>query len=75
MRFYVGWYNLNKAIESQKRPKLRIYLDSNLDKLVNAIATIRDESISAVVAEALELWLQQPQQQEIVEKHRLDKLD
>ncbi|MBW4490596.1 MAG: hypothetical protein KME12_22690 [Trichocoleus desertorum ATA4-8-CV12] len=46
-----------------------------MDKLVKTIATIRDESISAVVAEALELWLQQSQQQEIIEKHRLDELD
>lgn len=59
----------------KKRPELRIYLDSDLDKLVKTIATIREESISAVVAEALELWLQQPQQQEIIEKHRLDELD
>lgn len=59
----------------KKRPELRIYLDSDLDKLVKTIATIREESISAVVAEALELWLQQPQQQGIIEKHRLDELD
>lgn len=64
-----------KRVSPKKRPELRIYLDSDLDKLVKTIATIRDESISAVVAEALELWLQQPQQQEIIEKHRLDELD
>jgi hypothetical protein len=52
-----------------------MYLDSDLDKLVKAIATIREESISAVVAEVLELWLQQSQQREIVEKHRLNELD
>jgi hypothetical protein len=62
-------------VSAKKRPELRIYLDSDLDKLVKTIATIREESISAVVAEALELWLQQPQQQEIIEKHRLDELD
>jgi len=32
-----------------------MYLDSDLDKLVKAIATIREESISAAVAEALVL--------------------
>jgi hypothetical protein len=62
-------------VNPKKRPELRIYLDSDLDKLVKTIATIREESISAVVAEALELWLQQPQQQGIIEKHRLDELD
>jgi len=62
-------------VNPKKRPELRIYLDSDLDKLVKTIATIREESISAVVAEALELWLQQSQQREIVEKHRLDELD
>jgi hypothetical protein len=62
-------------VSAKKRPELRIYLDSDLDKLVKTIATIREESISAVVAEALELWLQQPQQREIIEKHRLDELD
>lgn len=64
-----------RRVSAKKRPELRIYLDSDLDKLVKTIATIREESISAVVAEALELWLQQPQQQEIIEKHRLDELD
>ena len=64
-----------KRVNPKKRPELRIYLDSDLDKLVKTIATIREESISAVVAEALELWLQQPQQQGIIEKHRLDELD
>jgi len=59
----------------QKRSELTMYLDSDLDKLVKTIATIREESISAVVAEVLELWLQQSQQREIVEKHRLDELD
>jgi len=59
----------------QKRSELTMYLDSDLDKLVKAIATIREESISAVVAEVLELWLQQSQQREIVEKHRLNELD
>jgi hypothetical protein len=43
-----------------------MYLNFDLDKLVGAIATIREESISAVVAEALELWLQQSQQREII---------
>jgi hypothetical protein len=62
-------------VNAKKRPELRIYLDSDLDKLVKTIATIRNESISAVVAEALELWLQQPQQQGLIEKHRLDELD
>jgi hypothetical protein len=76
----MGRFNLyvcgySRRVSAKKRPELRIYLDSDLDKLVKTIATIREESISAVVAEALELWLQQPQQQEIIEKHRLDELD
>jgi predicted transcriptional regulator len=62
-------------VSAKKRPELRIYLDSDLNKLVKTIATIREESISAVVAEALELWLQQPKQQGIIEKHNLDELD
>lgn len=62
-------------MSAKKRPELRIYLDSDLEKLVKTIATIREESISAVVAEALELWLQQSKQQEIIEKHNLDELD
>jgi hypothetical protein len=62
-------------MNAKKRPELRIYLDSDLDKLVKTIATIREESISAVVVEALELWLQQPKQQEIIEKHNLNELD
>ncbi len=45
-----------------------MYLNFDLDKLVRAIAIIREELISATVAESLNLWLQQTQKREIIGK-------
>jgi len=67
------------AEESKKRgaarkPEIRVYLDPDLEKLVRTIATIKDASLSAVVSEALEQWLLEPEQQEVVKKHNLEDL-
>lgn len=51
-----------------------MYLPNDLNKIVHTIAAMRDESISAIVTQALELWLIQPEQQELVDRHNLEDL-
>lgn len=62
-------------MNAKRKPELRIYLDAELDKQVRIVAAIRDLSISSAVTEALEVWLQTPENQRIIDRHRLDELD
>lgn len=62
-------------MSAKKRPELRIYLDTDIERQVRIVAAIRDLSISSAVTEALEDWLRTPENQRIIERHRLDELD
>ncbi|MBD2020114.1 hypothetical protein H6F43_07925 [Leptolyngbya sp. FACHB-36] len=62
------------AEKGKKTPEVRVYLPDDLNKIVRTIAAMRDESISAIVTQALELWLIQPEQQELIDRHNLEDL-
>lgn len=61
-----------------KKKEFRGYITQDLDKLVRALAAIkngdRDWSISDVLQDALENWVNLPDKQELIKKHSLDKL-
>lgn len=57
-----------------KKAELRIYVDPKLDKKIRAIALITESNISAIASAALEQWLNNPENQELVQKHSLDDL-
>ena len=59
----------------KKKPEVRVYLESDVDRLIETIAALRDSLINALVNEAIELWLGQPQQQETINHHRLDEIE
>ena len=63
-----------KTRSETRKPEIGVYLDEDLEKLIRTIATIKDASLSAVVSEALEYWLQLEEQQAIVKKHNLEEL-
>jgi hypothetical protein len=62
-----------------KKKEFRGYITQDLDRIVRALAAIkngdRDWSISDVLQDALETWVNLPANQELVEKHNLNKLD
>ena len=62
-----------------KKKEFRGYITQDLDRLVRALAALRngdrDWSISDVLQDALETWVKLPENQELVKKHNLDKLD
>jgi predicted transcriptional regulator len=64
----------SKKRSSSRKPEIRVYLDDDLEKLIRTIAAIKEASLSAVVSEALEYWLQLEEQQAIVQKHNLEEL-
>jgi len=61
-----------------KKKEFRGYVNQDLDRLVRALAAIkngdRDWSISDVLQDALENWVNLPENQELIKKHSLDKL-
>jgi hypothetical protein len=57
------------------KPQIRVYITEEKDRLLKAIAGIKDSSVNAIVNEAIDRWLNEAEQQEIVEKFNLDRLD
>ncbi|MFB2982963.1 hypothetical protein [Microseira sp. BLCC-F43] len=64
----------SKKRSTSRKPEIRVYLDDDLEKLIRTIAAIKEASLSAVVSEALEYWLQLEEQQAIIQKHNLEEL-
>lgn len=59
---------------AKRKPEVRVFLDQDQATLVKALVALKDTSISELFNEALELWLAQPEQQRLIEKHNLDKI-
>jgi len=57
------------------KPHIRVYITEEKDRLLKAIAGIKDASVNAIVNEAIDHWLDETEQQAIVEKFNLDRLD
>jgi hypothetical protein len=70
---------VSRCLEVAKKKEFRGYVTQDLDKLVRALAAIkngdRDWSISDVLQDALEDWVKLPENQALIKKHNLDKLD
>ena len=60
---------------AKRRPEVRVFLDQDQVTLVKALAALQDTNISELFNEALELWLAQPEQQRLIDKHNLDKIN
>lgn len=58
-----------------RRPEVRAYVEEDLDRLIKTIASLKGISISELLNQAIEIYLQQEEQQELIEKHRLDDID
>jgi predicted HicB family RNase H-like nuclease len=67
-------FDNKKMSARKKKPEVRVYLESDVDRLIKTIAALRDSSINALINEAIELWLNQPEQQETIDRHRLDEI-
>lgn len=54
-----------------KKVMFRGQVDEELDQKVRAVVVLRRLSLSEITQQALEEWLRQPENQEIIEKHNL----
>ena len=52
-----------------------MFTDEDVAILVKTLAALKNTSISELFNKALELWLSQPEQQKLIEKHNLDEIE
>ena len=57
------------------KPQIRVYITEEKDRLLKAMAGIKDSSVNAIVNEAIDRWLEESEQKEMIEKFNLDRLD
>jgi predicted transcriptional regulator len=60
---------------AEKKAQIRVYLPTDTDKILKILAAVKDSSVNALVNQAIEHWLEEAEQKEIVEKFNLDQLD
>ena len=51
-----------------------MYVEPDLDKLIRLLAALHEKTLSDVVSDALERWVDLPENQALIEKHNLDQL-
>ncbi len=71
--------DVTAALVVAKNEEIRAYVPARLKRLVKAMSGLkngqRDWTMSDIVAEALEDWLKKPENQAIIERHRLDETE
>jgi hypothetical protein len=66
--------NVDMAKKRDKR-EIRAYTDVELAKLLATIASLQDISLSQLINDSLELYLQQEKIQALIRKHSLDEIN
>jgi hypothetical protein len=56
-----------------EKKELRGYVSPELNRLFRAVVALKDQNLSDTIAEAIEYWLNSPENQELIKKHNLDK--
>jgi hypothetical protein len=62
-----------KSNESKRSKELRGYVSPELNRLFRAVVAFKDKNLSNCIAEAIEYWLNSPENQEVIKKQNLDK--
>ncbi|MBW4661746.1 MAG: ribbon-helix-helix domain-containing protein [Drouetiella hepatica Uher 2000/2452] len=60
---------------AEKKAQIRVYLPTDIDKVLKILAAVKESSVNAIVNEAIEHWLEENDQQEIIQRLNLDTLD
>lgn len=56
-----------------EKKELRGYVSPELNRLFRAVVALKEKNLSDTIAEALEDWLNKPENQELIKKHNLAK--
>jgi predicted transcriptional regulator len=60
---------------TEKKAQIRVYLATDIDKVLKILAAVKESSVNAIVNEAIEHWLEEEDQREIIQRLNLDTLD
>ncbi len=66
---------LGFGMSARRKPEFRVFTEDDVATLVKTMAALKNISISELFNEALELWLSQPEQQKLIERHNLDAIE
>lgn len=53
------------------KKEFRGQIPEELNKLIRTVAALKDENLSDILVEALEKWLELPENQEVILRHNL----
>jgi predicted DNA-binding protein len=59
---------------AEKKAQIRVYLPTDTDKILKILAAVKESSVNALVNEAIEHWLEEDGQREVIERLNLDDL-
>jgi predicted DNA-binding protein len=59
---------------AEKKAQIRVYLPTDTDKILKILAAVKESSVNALVNEAIEHWLEEEDQREVIERLNLDEL-
>jgi hypothetical protein len=62
-------------VKKRDKREIRAYADVELAKLLATIASLQDISLSQLINDALELYLNQEKVQALIQKHSLDEIN
>lgn len=59
----------------KRKPEIRVFVEEDLDRLLKALAGIKDTSLSGLVNEAIEFYINHnPDVQKLIERFNLEDL-
>jgi len=63
------------AAAKKRKPEIRVFVEEDLDRLLKALAGIKDTSLSGLVNEAIEFYINQnPDVQKLIVRFNLEDL-
>jgi hypothetical protein len=57
------------------KKSLRIYLTSDIERILRVLSAIKNQSISETVQIALEEHFAKPDNQDLIDRHRIDEIE
>ncbi|QYO63212.1 hypothetical protein [Leptolyngbya sp. 7M] len=57
------------------KKSLRIYLTSDIEKILRVLSAIKNQSISETVQIALEEHFAKPDNQDLIDRHKIDEIE
>lgn len=63
------------VMAKRDKREIRAYTEPEMAKLLSTIASLQDISLSQLINNALELYLQQDKIQVLINRHRLDQIN